>query len=192
MLGYLREHSSKCKGKDSVTGLIRSGLDEYLKVIFPETTDWVLDKTIPNSKSKRRPDYRSESLNLIIEFDGLPHYQNPEKCFTDEQTKCFYETLGYKVIRIPYFIQLTKNVIKTLFNKEVNEEDVFPSGNYPSLTGSCTPAYLCPLGIERMRDEFKQFPEQLRINLTYLEKLPVPELSGIDYLLDKIDLRDII
>jgi len=80
--GFLRETTELAKkaGIDKDTGLIRTGLDEYLKIIFPETKDWLHDKAFGEyngQKYKIRPDYRSESLKLIIEFDGLPHYKNP-------------------------------------------------------------------------------------------------------------------
>ena len=80
--GFLRETTGLAKkaGIDNDTGLIRTGLDEYLKIIFPETKDWLHDKAFGEyngQKYKIRPDYRSGSLKLIIEFDGLPHYKNP-------------------------------------------------------------------------------------------------------------------
>ena len=75
--GFLREHSCKASGKDPLTGMHRTGLDEYLSFIFPDTNDWIHDKAFgvheDNETHKNRPDYRSDSLNLIVEFDGLPH-----------------------------------------------------------------------------------------------------------------------
>ena len=76
----LREHSSKTNGKDSLTGLHRTSLDEYLFVIFLNTNDWIHDQMFGEHngvKYRIRPDYRSDSLKLIVEFDGLPHYQDP-------------------------------------------------------------------------------------------------------------------
>jgi DNA (cytosine-5)-methyltransferase 1 len=79
--GYLRETSKDAEkaGVDKDSGLCRTGLDEYLSVIFPNVTDWVHDKKIPNAIQKlrgskeekgTRPDYRSESLNFIDLFAG--------------------------------------------------------------------------------------------------------------------------
>lgn len=42
--GYLREHSQNASGTDSLTGLHRTGLDEYLAVIYPKVNDWIHDK----------------------------------------------------------------------------------------------------------------------------------------------------
>ena len=86
--GFLRETSEKAQkaGIDSDTGLHRTGLEEYLKVIFPEISkeEWIHDKGVPGSKSQTRPDYRCESLKLIVEFDGLQHYQKPDVICADE------------------------------------------------------------------------------------------------------------
>ncbi len=46
--GYLRESSKEAKkaGIDQETGLHRTGLDEYLKIIFPDVKDWIHNKSI--------------------------------------------------------------------------------------------------------------------------------------------------
>lgn len=175
--GFLRENKEKAlkTGIDTETGLCRTGLDEYLNVIFPNINDWVYDKQIPKELcngiiTKRRPDYRSEKLKLIIEFDGLQHYTNPDVILNDKIGTELYQKLGYKVVRIPYFIQLTNKAVKTLFGVETKIE-LF-NENIASLRSSNrnTPAYLCIAGIERMKNEFKLFPEQYKINKEALMK----------------------
>ncbi|MDD7704413.1 hypothetical protein, partial [Campylobacter sp.] len=71
--GYLRETSqiAQMAGLDKATGLHRTGLDEYLKVIFPNVNDWIHDKALGEINGvlcRKRPDYRSESLKMIVEF----------------------------------------------------------------------------------------------------------------------------
>lgn len=87
--------------------------------------DWVHNKTVKTLpkelKCRKRPDYRSEELKLIIEFDGKPHYDKPQKIFDDYSTKELYEKYGYKVVRIPFFIQLTNKIVKQLFGVDVKE-----------------------------------------------------------------------
>lgn len=185
--GFLREtrEAAKKAGKDLDTGLHRTGLEDYLEVIFPDTTDWIHDKPIGNG-SRRRPDYRSESLKLIIEFDGVPHYTSPEKIRQDETSTSFYQSLGYKVVRIPYFIQLTNDVVKSLFGIEVKErlfDESIPSigSHLPN-----TPAFLCHQGIIRMAKEYKKFPAQYKVNLDFMKKqedqyLVEYELLEIEY-----------
>lgn len=100
-------------GIDKNIGLHRTGLDEYLKVIFPDIHDWVHDKSIPNlivngKRYAKRPDYRSEQLKMIIEFDGLQHDTAPVKIKEDREKTEIYELFGYKVIRL-----------RTLFNYQM-------------------------------------------------------------------------
>lgn len=52
--GFLRETTEMAKkaGKDKETGLHRTGLDIYLKVIFPHINDWIHDKTLGEVNGK--------------------------------------------------------------------------------------------------------------------------------------------
>lgn len=190
MLGYLREDSETAlkSGVDRDTKLNRTGLNEYLKIIFPNIYDWVHNQKIGGDIKEirnKRPDYRSEQLKLLIEFDGLPHYQNPAQIKSDYNRVKLYSKYGYKLIRIPYFIQLTKKSVKTLFSVDCDSVELF-NENIPSLTihSACTPAYLCIDGIKRMADEFKNFPEQYQTNLKYLKSQPkdLNHLTGVEYL----------
>lgn len=182
--GFLREDQEDADkaGIDADTGLFRTSLYDYLKAIFPKTDDWIHDEIIPNSGRKLRPDYRSESLKLIVEFDGFPHYKQPDTIRGDEEKTKFYQELGYKVVRIPYFIQLTKKAIKTLFDVDMDEEMFIEQ--IPSLgpSGFSTPSYLCGAGIQRMTEEFVKFPEQYEVNIKYLKSFDDEFLTSANLL----------
>ena len=186
--GFLRETAEDAKkaGRDADTGLHRTGLDEYLAVIFPKVTDWVHDKLTgmmyDGKKLLTRPDYRSETLKLIVEFDGLQHYQSPDRIAADQRNTCRYEELGYRVVRIPYFIQLTNTAVRELFGVSIREE-LF-DGAIPSLgkNGRNTPAYLCCAGVERMAKEFLRFPDQYETNLRALIAIEDETYSGVGML----------
>lgn len=185
--GFLRETTEKAKkaGIDKDIGLHRTGLDEYLKVIFPHIKDWIHDKTLGEVNGKvykSRPDYRSESLKLIIEFDGLQHYTKPDIIEKDFKLTEVYEQLGYKVVRIPYFIQLTNKAVKIFFGVEVLEELFDEKISSLGIHGLNTPAYLCPAGVKRMAEEFKKFPEQYNTNIEFLKKQNDPFRSGVEFL----------
>lgn len=185
--GFLRETSAKAEkaGIDKATGLHRTGLEVYLKIIFPKTKDWIHDKALGKINGKiykMRPDYRSISLKLIVEFDGLHHYQNPDIIEKDEKNNILYKQLDYKVVRIPYFIQLTNKAVKTLFDKEVSEDLFDETISSLSTNGRNSPAYLCPSGIKRMAEEFKKFPEQYKTNVDFLKQQNIPFKSGVDFL----------
>ncbi len=186
--GFLRETKEDAEkaGVDKDTGVCRTGLDEYLAVIFPNTHDWIHDKggvELDGKKLGTRPDYRSESLKMIVEFDGLPHYTNPDVILKDLQNTENYEKAGYKVVRIPYFIQLSKDAVKELFSVDLDQElfdDSIPS---LGLKGRNTPAYLCHEGIKRMAKEFLRFPHQYEINLKALKEANSSFLTGVDLLI---------
>jgi hypothetical protein len=187
--GYLRETKDKARkaGKDKDIGLCRTGLEEYLKVIFPEINDWVndkpIDKLMNDKKCNIRPDYRSEKLKLIIEFDGLQHYTCPDIIEKDiKNTRIYKKELGYEVVRIPYFIQLSNKAVKTLFGKDVTEKLFDETKPSLGIKGKNTPAYLCPAGLERMAEEFKKFPEQYKANIESLKKMNNSFRTGVELL----------
>lgn len=194
--GYLREtqEAADKAGIDPDTNLYRTGLEKYLEVIFPDVHDWIHDSPIGELngvKRRIRPDYRSESLKLIIEFDGLQHYNDPTKIIKDKENTALYENGGYTVVRIPFFIQLTKDVVKTMFGRDVDE--LFdPTIQSMGIKGKNTPAFLCPLGIDRMAQEMLLYPSQMAVNLDFLKKQTEEKegndlLTGYTYLLQSIE-----
>lgn len=197
--GYLRETTelANSAGLDKDTGLHRTGLNAYLSVIFPDVNDWLHDKsvdTLPKElKCRKRPDYRSETLKLIIEFDGVPHYDEPKQILSDYNTKSLYEHYGYKVVRIPFFIQLTNFAVKQLFDVDV-DEPLF-NVNFPSFgINGITPAGVSVAGLYRMAREFIQFPDQYEINLKYLQSVGNEYLTGanlLSYIYDQIKSSNI-
>lgn len=112
--GYLRETEEQAKkaGVSDVIGMHRTGLETYLKAIFPNTNDWIHDKTVPNCIKNTRPDYRSESLKLIIEFNGIDHYTKPDVIFKDIEKEKMYKDMGYKVVQIPFLEEVKKKTSK--------------------------------------------------------------------------------
>ena len=185
--GFLRETKAAAQkaGIDRATGLHRTGLDEYLKVIFPDVDDWIhnkeIGKFVDGEKLRARPDYRSEKLKMIVEFDGTQHYTSPDQIRKDTLTTDKYTRLGYKVVRIPYFIQLTNAVVKKLFGMDVKEPLFDPK--YASIGAtSGSPAWLCPAGLERMAKELKLFPQQYRVNIDALKKCNDEYLTGASLL----------
>jgi hypothetical protein len=171
--GFLRETKEKARkdGIDLDTGIPRTGLDEYLSEIFPSVNDWINNQVLSEIPGcRKRPDYFSKQLGLIIEFDGIQHYQSPRRIRLDLENIHFYQSHGYKVVRIPYFIQLTRSAIKEFFGVDVGHK-MFDE-KIPSLgpLGDDTPAFLCHQGIVRMANEFLRFPEQYQVNLDFLKK----------------------
>lgn len=107
-----------------------------------------------------RPDYRNEEESIIVEFDGIAHYQDSNVYFNDIMRQIYYEELGYKFIQIPYFIQPTKNVIKELFNINVKSDLTDKQNGFNTFNGKLNkhlPSSFCESGIRRFISEFNRF-----------------------------------
>ena len=187
--GFLREtkEAAEKAGLDADTGLHRTGLEEYLAVIFPDVHDWVHDKTIPNLpegvKCRKRPDYRSETLKLIVEFDGVQHFETPKQIREDINTRILYESFGYKVVRIPFFIQLTNAAVLEYFNVNVSERLFNPEIPSMGIKGT-NPATLCTAGVQRMAEMFLNHADQYLTNLNFLKSFNDDYMTGASLLED--------
>lgn len=137
------------------------------------------------SKKTRRfkPDARCEELNMIVEFDGVQHYQLIKNVINDPIRDEYFSSLGYKVVRIPYFIQLSKVNIEHLFNVAMEDEmcplkysfyDSDEDGLYIS------PGSMCSLGVERFSHYFMSLPRETK-NEIVVDLLLVSTKHPIDW-----------
>jgi len=160
------------------------GLDDYLLLLYPDKT-WIHDKAFGKrgGKSYRiRPDFLCEEEKIIIEFDGLQHYTNPLKIRKERENQTIYESFGFKVIRIPYFINLTNDVVREMFGVNVHGNMFDPNLPSMSIKWQNTPAFCCYDGIMRMAEDFKRYPQQYEVNIRQLETENDEELSGANIL----------
>ena len=155
-----RPLSQASKIKSAKTGeyLTEDSLENYLNLIFPTHT-WEKNTYIFHKKDKVsfRPDYMCHSLKLVVEFDGFYHYTDVNTILRDERKETILRRDGYKVIRIPYFIQMSTEVIKALFNKDKEVEQVFPHGFIANKSSAVLPANFNELGIEKFLGDFERF-----------------------------------
>jgi hypothetical protein len=134
--------------------LTEIGLKDFLEENFKGK--FIHNKSIPNSKNKRfKPDFYSNEYMLILEFDGFYHYNNSKQIKRDFKKDIEYISLGYKIIRIPYFIQLSNNLIKTIFNIDINIKQIYKNGFIDDK--ALLPADFCELGIEKFKSNLVQF-----------------------------------
>jgi len=137
--------------KNDVLYLTEHNLGKFLLMNFNDGI-WIHDKKFVG---RSRPDYRNDKLKLIVEFNGHQHYTSSKRIVQDE-IKLNEETkLGYKVVEIPYFVQLSTDVCKILFDVELKIEQKYPHG---FIDDKCIlPADFCELGIERFKSDIKKF-----------------------------------
>ena len=134
--------------------LTEKNLGKILKEILPKH-HFIHDKCVPNSNSRKRPDYRNEKLKLIIEFDGHSHYCQSKTILNDIKKDNCYRNLGYSIHRIPYFIQITEQVLQLLFNKKIKFEQKYPNGFIDSK--AILPSDFCELGIQKFKKDLDKF-----------------------------------
>lgn len=173
-----REMAEKAAKQNPESNFI--GLDDYLLFLYPDKT-WIHDKPFGKrgGQSYRiRPDFLCEEEKLIIEFDGLQHYTNPMNIRKDRENQAVYESFGFKVIRIPYFINLTTDVVNEMFGIIVHGNMFDPNLPSMSVKWQNTPAFCCYEGIIRMAEVFKRYPQQYEVNMRQLEADNDEELSG--------------
>ena len=115
--------------------------------------DFIRNKKVPNSDVLFRPDFRNDEIRLIVEFDGPRHYTQAKTCITDVERDELYTSMGYKVVRIPYYLQLETRTLKLLFNLDYEMEQDYPHGFNEK--GVVLPSDFCYLGTLRFNEEIK-------------------------------------
>lgn len=141
--------------------LTETRLGEELNLFFPNQT-FVHNRVVPESGILSRPDYRCDALKLIVEFDGHLHYCDPKVIKGDIRKDNTYSKMGYQIVRIPYFVQLSTPTIKYLFGLVFEFQQYFPHGFISS--GCILPAMFCEIGVKRFKNDLSRFePIKLQI-----------------------------
>lgn len=190
---YLRETENKFFDPNRHTTL-----KTYLERIFPNNT-FEYDCFIPKEYftqhdqpyRRYRPDAMCKELMLIVEFDGLSHYQDPEVVRNDIVKDNILNALGFKVVRIPYWIQLSNEVILHYFDVEVDEPMCeLPYSFYDPDTETTSlricPGSMCRPGQRRFIDEVNSLPVNTQIQV--IEDLA----KCMDFLPDPFEPEDVV
>ena len=95
----------------------------------------------------------------VVEFDGDGHYRDGLYIKRDHGKDALANLQKIKVIRIPYWIQLTTETLKFYTGLEANILQDFPHG---FITTKYFPASFCELGIHRFRKELETLPIKVK------------------------------
>ena len=105
---------------DITNWLDEKKLGKTLDIIFPDEI-FIHDKAVPNSGTRKRPDYRCDNLKLIVEFDGSQHFYKSRTMYNTERVKKhdeiknkYCEDNNIKLLRIPYWWLRTDRILKEL------------------------------------------------------------------------------
>lgn len=144
---------------------------------------------VVNSNIKSRPDYVCENLKLIVEYDGDQHYRSAKKIKNEIKKNELFQKLGYTVIRIPYFIQISSATIEYLFGKKITYNQIFPHGFISKTV--IMPCDFCELGIRKFESDLEMFSYirndiiiSLQNKLAELDDKDLVIPSSLNYLLE--------
>lgn len=132
--------------------LTEEKLGKILDIVYPNE-EIIHNKKIPGYEEKCRPDYRIPKLKLIFEFDGSTHFTNPKRIIMDEKNDKFYESLDYKIIRIPYFVQMDAAFWTNVMGMDVGRIYNYPNGFIDEKAQ--LPAEYCSLGLHKFYNMLK-------------------------------------
>ena len=136
--------------------LVEESLGEFLRDrLDPEI---VRNRLVPGLARRFQPDYRSERYKMIVEFDGDQHYCVAKKVLEDVTRDEIFCTAGYRVVRIPYFVQLSGVVISRLFAELVVDQSDFLNFPHGFVADEVVfPANFCEVGIARFESDLAHF-----------------------------------
>lgn len=168
---YLRETDNKY-----FDPRMNTSLKDYLEVIFPCNTfeyNISLKKDeLPSGVEYKRYkcDALCRDLKLVVEFDGLNHYIDSHSVLNDVKRDSWFESIGYKTIRIPYWIQLSQNVVRDLFGIDLKDtlcEIAYSFYNVftQKVDLDILPGNMCELGRQRFITEYYRFSTDVRIQI---------------------------
>ena len=98
-------------------------------------------------------------MSLLVEFDGDEHYRHTLKIKADIEKDEAASVSGYKVVRFPYWVQLTTETLCHYFGLDAQVVQDFPHG---FIVTKIFPASFCELGVERFRGELERLPGGVR------------------------------
>jgi hypothetical protein len=118
-------------------------------------------RELPVPGTRRRWDmaYELRGQTTVVEFDGDEHYRGSLKIRADRDKDRIALDLGYRIVRIPYWVQLTTETLEFYFGLQAQVVQDFPHG---FITTKVFPASFCELGVARFRSELFSLPASVR------------------------------
>ena len=162
--------------------LVQSKLSATLQAIVGDAA-WRGTEVRVIAERRRRWDmvYQGDLGQVAVEFDGDAHYRDSLKIKADLEKDELARLGGYKVVRVPYWVQLTSETLAHYFGLEADIIQDFPHG---FITTKMFPASFCEMGVTRFEREFDSLPTSVREAVISSLKLRAAE-HGVEYVLPK-------
>jgi len=133
--------------------------------------------------------YQRDRQRVVVEFDGEAHYRNSLRIKVDSEKDIVAKTNGHRVVRIPYWVQLTTETLKYYFDLDAEIIQEFPHG-FISKKNRILPASFCELGVARFKRELKALPTAVKQDVLSSLRERAKE-HRLKYVLPK-DLRNLL
>lgn len=114
---------------------------------------------LPVGRRRWDMSYETNGQITVVEFDGDEHYRNTLKIKADTEKDQIATQHGYRVVRIPYWVQLTTDTLWHYFNLNAEIRQDFSHG---FIATKIFPASFCELGIARFQRELTSLPAGVR------------------------------
>ena len=142
----------------TITGhLLQSKLEAALRQMVGDDCWKGRELRVPDSRRRWDMAYAMGNQITVVEFDGGQHYWDSLKIKVDSEKDAVANSLNYRVVRIPYWVQLTNETARHYFgiNTEISQD--FPHG---FITTKVFPASFSELGISRFTRELNALPDR--------------------------------
>lgn len=139
--------------------LVQHKLEDALRTIVG--MDQWCGREIVLTGTRKRWDmaFRAGGQVTVVEFDGDEHYRNSLKIRDDRAKDEIAAAEGLKVVRFPYWIQLTTETLRHFFGLDAVVTQNFPHG---FITTKLFPASFCEQGVNRFTRELDSLPSGVR------------------------------
>lgn len=164
----------------TITGyLVQAKLEQALQEIVGSNNWRGREVRLPTGRRRWDMSYEINGVITVVEFDGDEHYRHTLKIKTDKEKDAVAHEHGFRVVRFPYWVQLTSETLTHYFGLAANISQDFPHG---FITTKVFPASFCELGIARFKQELNSLPPQVKNSV--MDSLQSRAIEhGIEYVL---------
>ena len=135
--------------------LIQATLASALKKIVGEE-NWLGEEVrVPDTRYRWDMMFKANGKTFVVEFDGDSHYRDSLVIRKDREKDEIAKKMGYTVVRVPYFVQLTTETLHHWFGLDADIVQEFPHGFIKS---KVYPASFCAMGVWRFEYEVYHLP----------------------------------
>ena len=144
----------------SISGyLVQAKLEKALQEIVGTEAWRGREIRLPTGRRRWDMSYELGGAITVVEFDGDAHYRDSLKIKIDDEKDAVAREHNFRVIRFPYWVQLTTETLAHYFGLSADIHQDFPHG---FISTKIFPASFCELGIIRFKRELDSLPAEIK------------------------------